>query len=78
MSTLMVMCLTEVPVSGMQLLLRIIIHPADNILSPKEKNENWIASSTEGRLDYLYYGRKWSFTDGKWHMPVFFWRFSTL
>lgn len=36
----MVMCLTEVPVSGMRLLLRIITHPVDNTLSPKESNEN--------------------------------------
>lgn len=43
----MVMCLTEVPVSGIRLLLRIITHPVDNTLSPKERNENkeqWEAS----------------------------------
>lgn len=32
---LMVMGLTEVPVSGIQLLLRIITHPEDNVSSPK-------------------------------------------
>lgn len=40
MSTAMVMCLTEVPVSGIWLLSRIITHPVDNTLSPKERNEN--------------------------------------
>lgn len=40
MSTAMVMCLTEVPVSGVRLLLRIITHPVDNTLSPKERTEN--------------------------------------
>lgn len=36
----MVMCLTEVPVSGIRQLSRIITHPVDNALSPKERNEN--------------------------------------
>jgi len=40
MGTAMVMCLTEVPVSGILLLSRIITHPVDNTLSLKERNEN--------------------------------------
>lgn len=40
MGTALVMCLTEVPVSGIWLLSGIIRHPADNTLSPKERNEN--------------------------------------
>lgn len=52
----MVMCLTEVPVSGMRLLSRIITHPVDNTLSPKERNENRAVGGTERPLGHLYYG----------------------
>lgn len=48
MSTAMVMCLTEVPVSGIRLLSRIITHPVDNTLSPKERNENRAVGGKEG------------------------------
>lgn len=56
MSAAMVMCLTEVPVSGIQLLSRIITHPVDNTLSPKERNENRVGGSKEGQVVHLYYG----------------------
>lgn len=56
MSAAMVTCLTEVPVSGIRLLSRIITHPVDNTLSPKEKNENRVGGGKEGRLVHLYYG----------------------
>lgn len=65
MSAPMVMCLTEVPVSGIRLLSWIITHPEDNTLSPKERNENRVAVGKEGRLGYLYYGFGWPFGDGK-------------
>lgn len=65
MSAAMVMCLTEVPVSGIRLLSRIITHPVDNTLSPEERNENRAVGGKEGPVGHLYYGFGRPFGDGK-------------